>query len=93
MQVSEGLAALSVSALVCYTAAWLARSWGASGQAITFITAISVALATLLPGRLAPLVPSAEGLAQILMQVRHVRRVVRRVVPWSGRAVVVVLFG
>lgn len=67
--VSEGLAALSVSALVCYTAVWMARSWGASGQAITFITGLTVALATLLPGRLAPLVPSAEGIAQILMQI------------------------
>jgi hypothetical protein len=38
-------------------------------QFITVITAITVLLATLMPARLAPLVPSAEGLAQILMQV------------------------
>ena len=64
----EALAALSVSAGICYVGVAAARTWGVPGQAITIITALTVALATLAPRRLAPLVPSAEGLAQILMQ-------------------------
>ncbi|GIM12970.1 hypothetical protein Vretimale_16155 [Volvox reticuliferus] len=67
--VPEALAALSISASVCYIAVSAAKVWGMPGQAITIITALSVALATAVPRLLAPLVPSAEGLAQLLMQV------------------------
>ncbi|GIM12969.1 hypothetical protein Vretimale_16155, partial [Volvox reticuliferus] len=67
--VPEALAALSISASVCYIAVSAAKVWGMPGQAITIITALSVALATAVPRLLAPLVPSAEGLAQLLMQI------------------------
>ncbi|KAG2485644.1 hypothetical protein HYH03_015616 [Edaphochlamys debaryana] len=67
--VPEALAALSLSAAICYLGTSLARTWGAPGQAITIITGLTVAVATLFPRALAPMVPSAEGLAQILMQV------------------------
>ncbi|GLI59685.1 hypothetical protein VaNZ11_001627 [Volvox africanus] len=67
--VPEALAALSLSASVCYIAVSAAKLWGVPGQAITIITALSVALATAVPRMLAPLVPSAEGMAQLLMQI------------------------
>ncbi|EFJ49253.1 hypothetical protein VOLCADRAFT_120770 [Volvox carteri f. nagariensis] len=67
--VPEGLAALSISAAVCYVCVSAARVWGIPGQSITLITALTVALATAAPRQLAPLVPSAEGLAQLLMQI------------------------
>jgi hypothetical protein len=67
--VPEGLLALSISALICYVSHGLARAIGMPPQFITIVTAVTVALATVAPARLAPLVPSAEGLAQILMQV------------------------
>jgi hypothetical protein len=67
--VPEGLAALSISAVVCYVAHGLARAIGLPEQFITVVTAITVLLATAMPAKLQPLVPSAEGLAAILMQV------------------------
>ncbi|KAG2435054.1 hypothetical protein HYH02_012051 [Chlamydomonas schloesseri] len=67
--VTEALTSLSIAAAICYVAVALAKLWGMPGQAITLITGLTVALATAVPGRLAPLVPSAEGLAQILMQI------------------------
>ncbi|KAG2425993.1 hypothetical protein HXX76_013364 [Chlamydomonas incerta] len=67
--VTEALTSLSISAAICYIAVALARVWGMPGQAITLITGLTVALATAVPRRLAALVPSAEGLAQILMQI------------------------
>eukprot|EP00198_Chlamydomonas_reinhardtii_P012311 XP_001701648.1 predicted protein [Chlamydomonas reinhardtii] len=67
--VTEALTSLSISAAICYIAVALARVWDMPGQAITLMTGLTVALATALPRRLAPLVPSAEGLAQILMQI------------------------
>ncbi|GIL68447.1 hypothetical protein Vafri_21724 [Volvox africanus] len=67
--VPEALAALSISASVCYIAVSAAKSWGVPGQAITIITALSLTLATAVPRMLAPLVPSAEGMAQLLMQI------------------------
>lgn len=69
MQVLEGLLALSLSALICHAATSLARAIGYPGQTLTMLTGLTVALATLAPRVLAPLVPSAEALAQVLMQV------------------------
>lgn len=61
--------ALGLSALICYTATQLAALWGMPSQSITLITGLTVAAATLLPRQLAPLAPSAEGLALLMMQV------------------------
>jgi len=67
--VLEGLTAVAISACICHAGTCAAAALGAPGQSITIITGITVALATAAPKLLAPLVPSAEGLAQILMQV------------------------
>ncbi|GLC33754.1 hypothetical protein PLESTB_000112100 [Pleodorina starrii] len=67
--VPEALAALSLSAAVCYVSVSAARCWGIPGQSISLITALTVTLATAAPRLMAPLVPSAEGLAQLLMQI------------------------
>ncbi len=67
--VPEGLAALAISAAICYVAHGLARAVGMLEQFITIVTAITVLLATAWPAKLEPLVMSAEGLAAILMQV------------------------
>jgi hypothetical protein len=40
---------------------------------IMAVTLLTVVLATSVPTRLAPLIPAAEGIAQILMQVRRMR--------------------
>ncbi|KAF5841251.1 hypothetical protein DUNSADRAFT_13705 [Dunaliella salina] len=69
IQILEGLTALTISAVICHIATCLAGALGAPGQSITIITALTVMLATAAPKALAPLVGSAEGLAQILMQV------------------------
>lgn len=69
IQLLEGLTSLTISAVICHVATCLASALGAPGQSITIITALTVMLATAAPKALAPLVGSAEGLAQILMQV------------------------
>jgi uncharacterized membrane protein len=66
--VYEGTVALALSALICHFGTQLSAALGAPSQALTAVTAISVAAATLFPKRLAPLAPSGEGLAAIIMQ-------------------------
>jgi hypothetical protein len=66
----EGLFALCISTAICFTATTVTSRLGATGQTLTLITALTVAVATLFPRRLEPIIPSAEGLAAILMQVR-----------------------
>lgn len=66
--VYEGTVALALSVLICHLGTQLATALGSSSQALTAITALSVAAATLLPRLLAPLAASGEGLAAIIMQ-------------------------
>jgi uncharacterized membrane protein len=66
--VYEGTVALSLSVLLCHLGTQLAAALGAPSQALTAVTALSVAAATLFPQRLAPLAPSGEGLAAVIMQ-------------------------
>ena len=59
-----------MSVLICHTAFTLSRALGFPGQFLTILTAVSVTAATVAPHLLGPLATSAQGLAQILMQVR-----------------------
>ena len=63
------MAAVALSAAICYLATQLATAWSMPSQSITIITAITVGLATAFPNQLSTLASSGEGLAAILMQV------------------------
>lgn len=69
VQVYSAMMALGLSACICYLGTQLAVLWGIPSQSITIITGITVTAATLLSKQLAPLAPSAEGLALLMMQV------------------------
>eukprot|EP00798_Chlamydomonas_sp_ICE-L_P030420 gene30420-35425_t len=45
------------------------EAWGIQGHTITLITALTVILATAVPKLMNPIVPSAQGMARILMQI------------------------
>eukprot|EP00775_Hariotina_reticulata_P003199 gene3199-3476_t len=60
---------VGLSAVICYIGTQVAVTWGMPTQSITVITGLTLLLATLLPGQLAPLAASGEGLALMLMQV------------------------
>lgn len=68
-QVQSALLVLALSAAICHLGSCAASWLSAPDQSITFITAITVVLATLLPKMMAPLAVTAEGLAVVLMQV------------------------
>lgn len=68
IDVYNGAAALAVSAILCTLGSSIAKAIGYKGGSITVITALTVALATSAPRLVAPLIPSGEGLAAILMQ-------------------------
>jgi uncharacterized membrane protein len=68
IDVYNGAAALAVSAILCTLGSSIAKMIGYKGGSITVITALTVALATSAPRLVAPLIPSGEGLAAILMQ-------------------------
>ena len=68
-QVLQAATALALSATICHIGVESARACGVAGGGIPFITVITVLLATAAPKALTPLVPTAEGLAAILMQV------------------------
>ena len=68
-QVLQAATALALSATICHIGVESARACGVTGGGIPFITVITVLLATAAPKALTPLVPTAEGLAAILMQV------------------------
>jgi hypothetical protein len=70
MQVHAGMMSLGLSACICYLGTQLSVLWGMPSQSITIITGITVTAATLGAKLLAPLAPSAEGLALLMMQVR-----------------------
>ena len=70
-QVLEGATALALSMVLCWAGSWLASLWGLSGTLIPIATALTVALATLFPTLLQPLVASGEGIAAIVLHVRH----------------------
>ncbi|KAL3143469.1 hypothetical protein ABBQ38_002280 [Trebouxia sp. C0009 RCD-2024] len=68
IQVLEGATAVGVACLICQLGSQGAQALGLPGAVIPVVTGITVALATAAPQMLKPLVPSAEGLAAILMQ-------------------------
>jgi hypothetical protein len=63
------MAAVALSATICYLATQVAAALSAPSQSITIITGITVALATLFPQQLGRLAAAGEGLAALLMQV------------------------
>jgi hypothetical protein len=69
LQVYSAMMALGLSSCICYLGTQLSVLWGMPSQSITIITGITVTAATLLSKQLAPLAPSAEGLALLMMQV------------------------
>lgn len=68
IDIYNGAAALAVSAILCTLGTSIAKAIGYRGGSITVITALTVFLATAAPRIVAPLIPSGEGLAAILMQ-------------------------
>jgi len=68
--VLEGASALAVAMALCCAGSELATALGVAGASISVITALTVALASAAPRALRPLVPSAEGLACIILQAR-----------------------
>lgn len=68
MTVLHGATAIALSATICTLGTAIAAALSYRGGAITVITGITVALATCAPRLLAPIIPSGEGLAAILMQ-------------------------
>ena len=68
-QVLEGASALAVALGVCFMGSELAVALGFPGATISVVTGLTVAMATAVPGLLRGLVPSAEGLACIILQV------------------------
>ena len=68
------MAAVALSATICYLGTQLAGALSMPSQSITIITGVTVTLATLFPTKLAVLATSGEGLATILMQVRQAGR-------------------
>lgn len=63
-----GATALAAAAALCATGNAIANAIGYRGGSVTVITGLTVALATLAPRLIAPLVASGEGLSGILMQ-------------------------
>lgn len=69
IQVLEGATAVGLACLICQMGSRGAQALGLPGAVIPVVTGITVTLATCVPGLLKPLVPSAEGIAAILMQI------------------------
>lgn len=69
LQVLEAATGIALSSCICYVGQQLAIAMGYPTASISVITIITVVLATWMPKRLAPLVPSSEGIAYILLQV------------------------
>lgn len=69
INVLHGATAVALSAAICYAGHSIAAAINYKGGAITVITALTVTLATMAPKVVAPLIPSGEGLAAILIQV------------------------
>ena len=68
ISVLHGATAIALSAAICALGTAIAAALNYRGGSITVITGLTVALATLAPKVVAPLIPSGEGLAAILMQ-------------------------
>jgi len=66
--VYEGTVAMALSLVICHLGTQTAAALGCPSQALSAVTALSVAAATLFPRALAPLAPSGEGLAAVIMQ-------------------------
>ena len=97
--VLQGATSIAVSAAIVACGSYIAKALDYSGGTITVVTAISVALATLAPGALQPLVSSGEALATILMQlffasvgasgnIRTVLRTAPMLFAWSAMAII-----
>ena len=69
LQVLEAATGIALSSCICYVGQQLAAAMGYPSASISVITLLTVILATCMPRRLAPLVPSSEGIAYILLQV------------------------
>lgn len=69
LQVLEAATGIALSSCICYVGQQLAVAMGYPSASISVITLLTVILATCMPQRLAPLVPSSEGIAYILLQV------------------------
>ena len=69
MQVLEAATGIALSSCICYLGQQLAVALGYPSASISTITILTVILATCMPKTLAPLVPSSEGIAYILLQV------------------------
>ncbi|CAL5229905.1 g13326 [Coccomyxa viridis] len=69
IKVLEAATGIALSACICYLGQQLAAAIGYPSASISVITILTVVLATCVPTRLAPLVPSSEGIAYILLQI------------------------
>ena len=69
LQVLEAATGIALSSCICYLGQQLAVALGFPSASISIITILTVVLATCMPKTLAPLVPSSEGIAYILLQV------------------------
>ena len=69
-QVTEGATAVGLAALLCFLGKLIARALNVPGALIPIATALTVGVATAMPQAVVGLVPSGEGIAAILMQVR-----------------------
>lgn len=70
----EATTGIALSAILCYLGQQLAVAIGFPSASISIITLLTVALATVFPNQLKPLVASSEGIAFILLQVRSTTR-------------------
>ncbi|KAK9907992.1 hypothetical protein WJX75_001141 [Coccomyxa subellipsoidea] len=69
IQVLEATTGIALSAILCYLGQQLAVAIGFPSASISIITLLTVALATVFPDQLKPLVASSEGIAFILLQI------------------------
>jgi len=70
LQVLEATTGIALSAVLCYIGQQLAAAIGFPSASISVITLLTVAIATLFPNTLKPIVASSEGIAFILLQAR-----------------------
>lgn len=69
LQLRMGFTGMTLSAAICFVGGYMAEYFGMVGAVIPIVTAITVCLATAFPKALDPLLPSCEGIANLLMHV------------------------
>ncbi|CAK0784261.1 hypothetical protein CVIRNUC_007465 [Coccomyxa viridis] len=69
VKVLEAATGIALSSCICYLGRQVAVALGFPSASISIITILTVILATCMPKTLAPLVPSSEGIAYILLQI------------------------